>query len=111
MLLLRAADSLSEAAKARLKKAFATDDPTWKLKAAWDVKEQVRTLLRNGSLEDAKLAKDQGVCARVPTTHDRDNPCAGADTPHLLRQTHTADAEYVMPGGFHVRRRFAAFDE
>ncbi|WP_315914420.1 ISL3 family transposase [Arthrobacter sp. lap29] len=58
MLLLRAADSLSEAATSRLEKVFATDDPTGKLKAAWDVKEQVRTLLRTGSLEDAELAKE-----------------------------------------------------
>lgn len=59
MLLLRAGDSLSEQAKARLETVFATDDPTRKLKAAWDVKEQVRTLLRTGSLEDAELAKEE----------------------------------------------------
>ncbi|AIY00839.1 hypothetical protein ART_1240 [Arthrobacter sp. PAMC 25486] len=53
MLLLRASDTLSDQARAKLEKGFATDDPTRKLKAAWDVKEQVRTLLRTGSLEDA----------------------------------------------------------
>ena len=58
MLLLRAADSLSDQAAARLEKVFATDDPTGKLKAAWDVKEQVRVMLRTGSLEDAQLAKE-----------------------------------------------------
>ena len=59
MLLLRAGDSLSDQARARLEQVFATDDPTGKLKTAWDVKEQVRTLLRTGSLEDAELAKDR----------------------------------------------------
>ena len=58
MLLLRAGDTLSDSAKARLEKVFATDDPTGKLRAAWEVKEQVRALLRTGSLEDAELAKE-----------------------------------------------------
>lgn len=51
MLLLRAGDTLAENARARLNKVFATDDPTGKLKAAWDVNEQVRVLLRTGSLK------------------------------------------------------------
>lgn len=59
MLLLRAGDSLSCNAHARLQKAFATDDPTGELQAAWEVKEQVRVLLRTGSLEDAELAKER----------------------------------------------------
>jgi hypothetical protein len=58
LLLLQAGDSLSDRAKARLEEVFTTDDPTGKLKAAWDVKEQVRTLLRTGSLGDAELAKE-----------------------------------------------------
>ncbi|MDJ0316232.1 ISL3 family transposase [Arthrobacter sp. H35-MC1] len=58
MLLLRAGDSLSDQARARLEQVFATDDQTGKLKAAWDVKERVRTVLRTGSLEDAELAKE-----------------------------------------------------
>ena len=57
MLLLRAGDTLAENARARLEKVFVTDDPTGKLKAAWNVKEQLRVLLRTGSLEDAELAK------------------------------------------------------
>lgn len=44
--------------KAKLEKVFATDDPIGKLKADWDVKEPVRTMLRTGSLEDAELAKE-----------------------------------------------------
>lgn len=58
MLLLRAGETLTENARARLENVFATDDPTGKLKAAWDVKEQVRVLLHTGSLEDAELAKE-----------------------------------------------------
>ncbi|MFQ4149919.1 hypothetical protein AAGW05_14710 [Arthrobacter sp. LAPM80] len=58
MVLLRAADSLSEPAKARSEKVFTSDDPTGKLKAARDVTDQVGTLLRTGSLENAELAKD-----------------------------------------------------
>lgn len=57
MLLLRAGETLSENAVARLEKVFTTDDPTGKLRAAWDVKEQVRILSRTGSLEHAELAK------------------------------------------------------
>ncbi|WP_427016756.1 transposase [Pseudarthrobacter sp. P1] len=34
------------------------DDPTGRLKAAWEVKEQLRYLLRTGSLADATVAKD-----------------------------------------------------
>ena len=61
MLLLRTGETLSQGARARLTSVFATDDPTGKLKGAWEVwevKEQVRTLLRTGSLEDAELAKE-----------------------------------------------------
>lgn len=57
MLLLRAGDTLSGNVRDRLQKVFTTDDPTGKLKAAWEVKEQVSLLLRTGSLEDAELAK------------------------------------------------------
>ena len=56
MRLLRAADSLSEPARARLETVFPRDDPTGKLRAAWDVKEQVRILLRTDSLDDAAAA-------------------------------------------------------
>ena len=57
MLLLFAADSLSAPARSRLEKVFATDGPTGRLKAAWDVKEQVRAPLRTGSLHDAAAAR------------------------------------------------------
>lgn len=59
MLLLRAADSRSEPAQDRLENVSTADDPTGKLRTAWDVKEQVRALLRTGSLADAAAAKDQ----------------------------------------------------
>ncbi|MGY2746280.1 ISL3 family transposase [Arthrobacter sp. UYCu723] len=57
MLLLKADENLSERGQHRLAGVFDTDDPTGKLKAAWQVKEQLRTLLRTGSLEDAAAAK------------------------------------------------------
>lgn len=57
-LLITAGDRLSDRAEARLTAVFATDDPKGKLKAAWDVKEQLRILLATGSLEAAADAKD-----------------------------------------------------
>lgn len=36
---------------------FAADDPTGTLEAVWRVKEQLRALLRTGSLENAATAK------------------------------------------------------
>lgn len=59
MLLLRASGTLSDNAHAKLQQVFATYDPTGKLKAARDVREQLRVLLRTGSLEDAELARDR----------------------------------------------------
>lgn len=57
MLLLRAGNTLTEKAAHRLEEVFTSDDPTGTLRAVWKVKEQVRTLLRTGSLEDAAAAK------------------------------------------------------
>ena len=59
MLLLRAGDTLSEDARARLENVVSADDPTVKLKAAWEVKDQVRVLPRTCSLQDAELAKER----------------------------------------------------
>jgi transposase len=56
-LLLRGADTLSAAGWARLERVLATDDPTDELGAAWGIKEQVRRLLRTGSLADAHTEK------------------------------------------------------
>lgn len=58
-LLLRAGDTLSKAGLERLAGVFAADDPTGRLQAAWDVKEQLRLLLRTGSLGDAAAAKEK----------------------------------------------------
>jgi transposase len=58
-LLLRAGDNLSEAGLDRLANVFLTDDPTGKLQAAWNVKEQLRLLLRTGALEDAAAAREK----------------------------------------------------
>ncbi|MDQ0240159.1 MULTISPECIES: ISL3 family transposase [Arthrobacter] len=59
MLLLRAGDTLTEKAAHRLSEVFAADDPTGTLQAVWQVKEQLRFLLRTGSLEDAATAKQE----------------------------------------------------
>jgi hypothetical protein len=50
-------DTLSCRAALRLDEVFAVDDPTGTLEAVWKVKEQLRVLLRTGSLEDAEKAK------------------------------------------------------
>jgi transposase len=59
MLLLRAGDTLSARAACRLEEVFTVDDPTGRLRAVWKVKEQLRALLRTGSLEDAAIAKTE----------------------------------------------------
>jgi transposase len=59
MLLLRAGDTLSCRAALRLEEVFAVDDPTGTLQAVWQVKEQLRALLRTGSLHDAGAAKNE----------------------------------------------------
>ncbi|MET4134177.1 transposase [Pseudarthrobacter sp. PvP090] len=59
MLLLRGGDTLSCRAALRLEEVFAADDPTGTLQAVWRVKEQLRALLRTGSLEDAETAKTE----------------------------------------------------
>jgi transposase len=58
-LLLRAGKTLSDRGRDRLRKVFDLDDPTGKLQTAWKVKEQLRALLRTGSLQDAAAAKDR----------------------------------------------------
>src|SRR3954447_10058864 len=52
-LLLRAGNTLSPRALARLKSTLQADDPTDEIGAAWGVKEQLRRLLTSGSLADA----------------------------------------------------------
>jgi transposase len=52
-LLLRAGNTLSPAALARLKATLRTDDPTDEIGAAWGIKEQLRRLLASGSLTEA----------------------------------------------------------
>ena len=52
-LLLRAGNSLSPRALARLRATLATDDPTDEIGAAWGIKEHLRTLLTSGSLAQA----------------------------------------------------------
>lgn len=52
-LLLRAGDTLSPRALARLKATLRADDPTDEIGAAWGIKEQLRALLASSSLEEA----------------------------------------------------------
>ena len=68
-LLLRAAETLSGRAQARLRDVFAADDPTGQLKAAWEAKEQLRTLLSAGSLDEAwdHLRILEGLVEATPT--------------------------------------------
>ncbi|MBB6405677.1 hypothetical protein [Arthrobacter sp. AZCC_0090] len=56
---MRGGDSLSLRAARRLEEVFAADDPTGTLRSVWQVKEQLRTLLRIGSLQDAATAKKE----------------------------------------------------
>jgi transposase len=52
-LLLRAGNTLSPRALARLRATLRTDDPTDEIGAAWGIKEQLRRLLASGSLAEA----------------------------------------------------------
>jgi transposase len=56
-LLLRAGDTLSPRALARLRATLRSDDPTDEIGAAWGIKEQLRTLLASGSLTEAQEQK------------------------------------------------------
>ncbi len=53
-LLLRAGDTLTPRALARLKATLRADDPTDEIGAAWGVKEALRRLLASGSLAEAQ---------------------------------------------------------
>jgi transposase len=56
-LLLRAGNTLSPRALARLKATLRADDPTDEIGAAWGIKEQLRALLTCGSLAEAHQQK------------------------------------------------------
>src|SRR3954463_13555133 len=56
-LLLRAGDTLSSRALARLRATLRTDDPTNEIGAAWGIKEQLRRLLTSASLAEAHQQK------------------------------------------------------
>jgi transposase len=67
-LLLRAGNTLSPAALARLKATLRTDDPTDEIGAAWGIKEQLRALLASGSLTEAHEQKMRiGLCVLART--------------------------------------------
>lgn len=71
-LLLRAGDTLSPSALARLQVMLRADDPTDEIGAAWAVKEQLRRLLTAGCLEQAHQERMKlGVyvlAAKMPET-------------------------------------------
>jgi transposase len=72
-LLLRGGDTLSKRGLARLKAAFAADDPTGEIAAAWAVKERLRQLLQAGSLVDLEQRRtlfEEAVA--VAATHETD---------------------------------------
>lgn len=58
-LLLKGAEKLSTRARNRLDVVFSVDDPSGRLEAAWRVKEQLRALLRTGSLAEAAAARTE----------------------------------------------------
>jgi transposase len=71
-LLLRAGDTLSPQALARLRMTLRTDDPTDEIGAAWGIKEQLRRVLASGCLTDAHEQKMllglYVLTARMPET-------------------------------------------
>lgn len=72
-LLLRAAETLSDRARTRLRTVFDTDDPTGQLRSAWEAKEQLRILLAAGSLEEAgdHLRILEGLVEAAPTVETK----------------------------------------
>jgi transposase len=72
-LLLRAAETLSDRARTRLRTVFDTDDPTGQLRSAWEAKEQLRTLLAAGSLEEAWEHRRilEGLVEAAPTVETK----------------------------------------
>ncbi len=72
LLLLRAGNTLSPAALAKLKSVLATDDPTGQLAAAWGVKEQFRTMIhatnRPAARHARKLFEYYVIVADLPET-------------------------------------------
>ncbi len=71
-LLLRAGDTLSARARARLRATLAADDPTNEIGAAWGVKERLRQLLQADTLEHAEQRRailvDAVTLAAMPET-------------------------------------------
>jgi len=82
-LLLRAGNTLSPRALDRLEAVFRTDDPTDEISAAWAVKEQLRRLLRAGSLTDANHQRQLLTYYVDVAAMPRDHPPAG-DRQHLV---------------------------
>jgi transposase len=80
-LLLRAGNTLSPRALARLKATLRTDDPTNEIGAAWGIKEQLRALLSSGSLAEAHEQKMRlGVFVLAADMPETDRLWATVDT-------------------------------
>lgn len=80
-LLLRAGDGLSARARVRLDELFASDDPSGHIKAAWQIKEALRHLLKANdrhtisnrlhTFHELVSAADMDETTRLATTIDR----------------------------------------
>jgi transposase len=76
-LLLRAGNTLSPPALARLKATLRADDPTDEIGAAWGIKERLRALLASGSLADTHEHKMRlGAFVLVANMPETDRPWA-----------------------------------
>lgn len=96
-MLLRAGDTLSPAAPARLKRVLASDDRTGEIGAAWAVKELLRQLL------SGPHAHGPGVFSRHLTAHRRTRfltACADADLPEAIRLAETVERWWPELEGF-----------
>jgi transposase len=93
-LLLRAGDTLSVKAHARLVTVLASDDPTAEIGAAWAVKELLRQLLAgNGPTRYSRHTTAHRL-TRFLTA------CAGADTPETTRLATTIERWWPEIEGF-----------
>jgi transposase len=80
-LLLRAGNTLSPRALARLKATLRSDDPTDEIGAAWGIKEQLRGLLTSGSLAEVhELKMRLGVSVLAADMPETDRLWATIDT-------------------------------
>ncbi|MDP9436120.1 MAG: transposase [Actinomycetota bacterium] len=92
-LLLRAGDTLSPQALARLQRVLASDDPTNRIGAAWGCKELLRQLLATTGPAYSRYQ----VAHRL---HRFLTACADADMPETTRLASTIQAWWTAIEGF-----------